>query len=205
MDVHIQKYNEKTFYGRKVGQLEPRIDPNTPHIFSNMAPGMYEVIAQRSEYPTIHKVFEIEQNQKKCHVDLWIPAGSASLSGKIIPSDPKEFQSPLRLRKISQEITMGIYPETDGSYEIGKLPSGDYIVGKASVALSRQSNIKEISLKSGENKKLDIEVDSIGSKNEGYLVVMIVTEEGLPLAGTRFPMPTPTIRESSVTRQVLSW
>jgi hypothetical protein len=184
LDVYIQRYNEKRFYGSKAGQLLPRVEANEPYIFRNMAPGMYEVIARRSGYPTIRKVFEIEQDQRKCDVDLWIPAGFASLSGEIIPSDPKELQIPLILRSISQEITMGIEAATHGSYEIGNLPAGDYIIGRASIALSRQSKIKEVSLKSGENKKLDIEVDRVGKKYGGYLVVVIVTEEGLPLAGT---------------------
>jgi len=183
LDIYIQRYNEKRFYGSKAGQLLSRVEPSDPYIFRNMAPGIYEVIARRPGYPTIHKVFEIEQDQKKCDVDLWIPTGFASLSGKIIPSDPKQLQRPLILRSISQEITMGIQPAADGSYEIWNLPAGDYIIGRASVALSRQSLIKEVSLKSGENKKLDIEVDSIGREYGGYLVIVVVTEEGLPLAG----------------------
>ncbi len=183
--VHIQKYDEKVFYGSKAGQLLPRVESNDPYIFHNMAPGIYEVIARRSGYPTIHKVFEIKQDQKKCNVDLWIPAGFASLSGKVVPSDPKELRIPLMLRSISQEITMGIQPAADGSYEIWNLPDGDYIIGRASGALSRESIIKEVSLKSGENKKLDIEVDTIVKQYGGYLVVVVVTEEGLPLAGTK--------------------
>jgi hypothetical protein len=184
LDVYVQKYDEKMFYGRRVGQLSPRTDPNDPYIFLNMAPGTYEAIGRRPGCPTIHKVFEITQGHKQSDVDLWVPAGSASLSGKIVPSDPKERQMPLMLRSISQEVTMGIQPAGDGSYEIGNLPAGDYIIGRASVALSRQSKIKEVNLKSGENKKLDIEVDSVGKKYGGYLVVVIVTEEGLPLSGT---------------------
>ncbi|MFC1677994.1 sigma-70 family RNA polymerase sigma factor [Planctomycetota bacterium] len=185
LDVYVQDYDEKMYYGRKVGQLSPRTEPNAPYVFSNITHGKYEAIVRRSGYPTIHKVFEVERGQEKYNVDLWIPAGSASLSGKIIPSDPKELQMPLMLRSVSQEITMGIQPAADGSYEIGNLPAGDYIIGRASVALSRQSKIKEVRLKSGENKKFDIEVDSIGRKYGGYLVVVIVTEEGLPLAGAK--------------------
>lgn len=185
LDVYIQRYDEKVFYGSKAGQLLPRVEPNDPYVFHNVAPGIYEVIARRSGYPTIHKVFEIEQDQKKSNVDLWIPAGFASLSGKIVSTDPKELQIPLMLRSISQEITMGIQPAADWNYEIGNLPAGDYIIGRALVALSRESIIKGVSLKSGENKKLDIEVDAIGKKHGGYLVVVVVTEEGLPLAGTK--------------------
>ncbi len=184
LDVYIHRYDEKVFYDSKAGQLLPRAEPNDPYIFHNLSPGIYEAIARRPGYPTIHKVFEIKQGQKQYDVNLWIPVGSATLSGKIIPSDPKELQIPLILRSINQEITMGIRPAADGSYEIGDLPAGDYIIGRASVALSRQSRIKEVSLRTGENKKLDIEVDRVGIEYGGYLVVMVVTEEGLPLAGT---------------------
>ena len=150
-----------------------------------MTPGKYEVKARRDGYPTIHKVFEIKNGQKECEVDLWIPAGSASMSGNIISSDPDIPQVPFILRSIDQELTMKIKRKVDGSYKIANLPAGDYIIGNSSAALNRRSNIKEVSLKSGENKKLDIEVDSIGRKYGGYLVVVVVTEEGLPLAGTK--------------------
>ena len=185
LDIYVQKYDAKMFYGRRVGQLSPRTDPNDPYIFQNMTPGIYEAIGRRSGYPTIHKVFEITQGQKQCDVDLWIPAGSATLSGKVVPSDSREQQTPLMLRDISQELTIGIQPAADGSYKIGNLPAGDYIIGRASVALSRQSKIKEVSIKSDENKKLDIKVDTLSKQYGGYLLVVIVTEEGLPLSGTR--------------------
>ncbi|MHC4692527.1 MAG: sigma-70 family RNA polymerase sigma factor [Planctomycetota bacterium] len=184
LDIFIQRYNEKGFWGRKAGQILPREDVNDPYIFSKLSPGIYEVIASRQNYPAIRKVFEIEQGQKIQRIDLWIPPGSASLSGKIIPHDPNRPQSSLLLRSVDQTITMDIRPAADGSYKIGNLPFGDYIIGKTAVALSRQSKLKEVSLGAGEHKNLDIEIADIGQGYDGYLVVLVVTEDGLPLAGT---------------------
>jgi hypothetical protein len=79
---------------------------------------------------------------------------------------------------------MDIRPAADGSYKIGNLPFGDYIIGKTAVALSRQSKLKEVSLSANEHKNLNIEIGDIGKGYDGYLVVLVVTEEGLPLAGT---------------------
>lgn len=184
LHVFIQRYNWKQFRGTKVGQLLPREYFNDPYTFSKLSPGKYEIIAKRQNYPTIRKNFEIEWGQKTQRIDLWIPAGSASLSGKIVPYDPKKPQSPLLLRSADQTITMDIRPDSNGSYKIGNLPFGDYIIGKASVAFSKQSKLKEVSLAANEHKNLDIEVDDIEKSNDGYLCVLVVTEGGLPLAGT---------------------
>ncbi len=183
LDVFIQRYNEKRFWGTRVGQMLPREDVNEPYTFSKLSPGTYEIIATRQNYPTIRKIFEIEWGQKTQRIDLQIPAGSASLSGKIVPHYPKKPQS-LLLRSADQTITMDIRPAADGSYKIGNLPFGDYIIGKTAVALTRQSTLKEVSLGASEHKNLNIEIPDIGKNYDGYLVVLVVTEDGLPLAGT---------------------
>jgi len=184
LDVFIQRYSWKEFWGTKAGQILPREDINDPYTFSNLSPGTYEIIANRQNYPTIRKVFEVEQGQKTQRIDLQIPVSSASLSGKIIPYDLNRPQSSLLLRSADQTITMDIRPDSDGSYEVSNLPFGDYIIGKASVALSRQSKLKEVSLAANEHKNLNIEIPDIEKDNDGYLVVLVVTEDGLPLAGT---------------------
>lgn len=184
MEVYLQRYDEKRFWGNKVGQLLPRVDPNDPYVFSHLTPGMYEAIVQRSDYPTIRRLVEIEPGQTNHKVDVWIPNGFASLSGKILVNDREKIQRAFRLRSIDQEVTLAFRPDNDGSYRIDYLPAGDYIIGKASVALSRYSNLKEFSLTEGENKILDVEIDANNNGREGYLVVMVVTEDGLPLAGT---------------------
>ncbi len=183
-DVFVQRYSWKEFWGTKAGQALPREDINDPYTFSKLSPGKYEIIANRQNYPTIRKVFEVEQGQKTQSIDLQIPASSASLSGKIIPYDLNRPQSPLLLRSADQTITMDIRPDSDGSYKVGNLPFGDYIIGKASVALSRQSKLKEVRLAANEHKNLNIEIPDVEKSQDGYLVVMVVTEDGLPLAGT---------------------
>jgi RNA polymerase sigma factor (sigma-70 family) len=184
LDVFIQRYNEKQFWGTKAGQILIREDVNDPYTFSKLTPDTYEIIASRRNYPAIRKVIEIEQDQKTQRIDLQIPAGSSSLSGKIIPHDPRKPRSPLMLRSVDRTITMDIQPAADGSYKIANLPFGDYIIGKTAVALSRQSKLKEVSLAAGEHKNLNIEIGDIQKGNDGYMVVLVVTEDGLPLPGT---------------------
>jgi protocatechuate 3,4-dioxygenase beta subunit len=184
LDVSLQRYDEQMFHGPKAGQLKTRNEATDPYVFSNLAPGKYELIAQRTGYPSTHKVIEVLQGQTTCNTELLIPSGSASLSGKVIYPVSEKYPRPLRLRSVNQEITAIIQPGADRNYEIKNLPAGQYIFGYTSVALSRQSNIKELKLKEGENKKLDIEVDDIGRNHGGYLIVVVVTEEGLPLTGT---------------------
>jgi RNA polymerase sigma factor (sigma-70 family) len=181
LEISIQRYSEKEFWGRRAGRLLPRSGANDKYVFSNLTSGIYEVIAKRQSYPSVRKVFTIERGQYEHEIDLLIPAGSSSLSGKIVGSESAR----LMLRNVDQTLTMEVVQSADGSYAIENLPADDYIIGRARVALGRQSKIKEVSLKSGENKTLDIEVESIGRKDGGYLVVMVVTEGGLPLAGAK--------------------
>ncbi len=184
--VFIQQFNEKVFWGRRAGQLEPRNDVLDPYVFSGLVCGKYEAIAQRDNYPTIRGLFEIQQRQKEHRINLRIPSGSASLSGKITSDDPERSLPQLMLRSSDQAITTAIRPAGDGSYKIENLAAGNYVIGRASVALSRTSTLKEINLGSNEHKTLDIGVgpDAALSYN-GYLVVLVVTDDGLLLPGTR--------------------
>jgi hypothetical protein len=179
-DVNIQYFDENRFRGLSVGQPLPRSEPNE-YIFLIPNPDTYEVAAHRPDYPAVRKVFELSQGQKKSEIDLWIPSGSASLSGKLVSRNPKELQTSLMLKSIDQGIMMNIQPAADGSYKIGNLPAGDYIIGRA----SRKSELKKLSLKAGENKNLDIEVDNTDNEYRGYLVVSVITEDRLLLAGTK--------------------
>jgi len=182
--LYLERYSEKEFWGPKAGQLLPRQDVDSPYVFSKLNSGAHEIVARRKDCPTIRKVFHLDRQQPTKRIDLWIPAGSASLSGKVITDDPRQLKSQLRLRSIDQHVTVDFRPTADGSYAIDNLPAGDYIIGGASVALSRQSNFKEFSLESGEHKNLNVKISDAGSSDGGYIVVLVVTEEGLPLAGT---------------------
>jgi hypothetical protein len=183
LTLRLQRYNEKEFWAPGAGQLLPRRKVDSPYVFSRLKPGTYEIVARRKDRPTIRKVFHLDREQRSERIDLWIPAGSASVSGRIIADDPEQLESQLRLRSIDQSITAAFAPKADRSYKIDNLPAGDYIIGAATVALSRQSNLAEFGLDSGEHKTIDVKIGNAANLDGGYLVVLPVTEAGLPLAG----------------------
>ena len=184
--VSIQQFNEKLFWGRRAGKPEPRSGALDPYIFSGLVPGKYEAIAERDNYPTIRRVFEIGPGRSTQKLDVTIPVGSASLAGRIIWRDPKNSAPQLMLRSSDAAITMPIRQAGDGSYRMENLPAGDYAIGLASVATSRTSTVQEVTLLGGEDKDLDVAVAADSGKGyNGYLVVLVVTHDGLLLPGTR--------------------
>ena len=90
------------------------------------------------------------------------------------------------LRSRDGSMTAAIRRRGDGSYRIGNLPSGDYVIGRAYGDAGRRSMILEVTLAEGEDKEVDIEVSQDSGKGyDGYLVVNVVTDKGLLLPGTR--------------------
>ncbi|MHC4528876.1 MAG: hypothetical protein ACYS29_13455, partial [Planctomycetota bacterium] len=151
----------------------------------------YEVIVRRHVFPTqqqaypeVRRVFELAEGQRELELNVMIPAGSASLSGKIISDDSKNPEPTLVLRNTDQTVIMPVHPSLDGTYRVQNLPAGDYTIGGASAALDRHSVLTEVSLGQGEHKSLDIHIPGPGVSRDGYLVVQVISEDGLPLAGT---------------------
>ena len=184
--VSIQQYNEKRFWGRRAGKAEPRSDALDPYVFSGLVSGKYEAIVKREDCPTIRRVFEVGPRQDAQRLDVTIPIGSASLGGRIVWGDAKKAAPRLMLRSSDGAMTVPIQQGRDGCYRIEHLPAGGYVIGRASVAMSRTSTIREVALADGEHTDLDIEVTvESGRGYNGYLVVLVVTDDGLLLPGTR--------------------
>jgi protocatechuate 3,4-dioxygenase beta subunit len=202
LNVVLQQFRESMLWGSKVGQLLSRSEPNAPYVFDKLMPGTYEVIVSRQTFPTtsiastsigrkpeqqaypeVRRVFELAKGQKELKLNVMIPAGSASLSGKVISNDSNGAERTLVLRSTDQTVTMSVRPSLDGSYRIENLPAGDYTIGGASVAFDRHSVLTEVSLGQGEHKSLDIHIPGPGVSRDGYLVVQVISEDGLPLAG----------------------
>ena len=179
----LQEYHETEFWGRRVGQLQPRSDHLDPFTFAGVPAGVYEAVASRKDYPSIRELFEVEPGQKSHNMVMTIPSGSAAVSGTLT-STQREQQPALMLRSEDQRITAQVQPGADGSFAFSHLPPGDYIIGRASVAMSRTSRLAPVRLGPEEHKTIDISVDpdDAGLSGDGGLVVLVVTPDGLPLA-----------------------
>jgi len=183
-DVTIIEYDEKHFWGRRAGQPRPRSDDRDPFVFSYVSAGRYEAIARKEGFPSVRQVFEVEPGQQEHAMVLTIPAGSASISGTLVrPSSERSFSS-LVLRSEDQRITAALRPDSDGAFAAQNLPAGDYVIGRASVALARSSTLTAFSLKPGQRKDIRIQLDPDDSGHAGnaYLIVLVVSETGIPLA-----------------------
>lgn len=183
--VRLQEYDDDDFRGREVGQLEPRRDHGDPFVYSGLAAGRYEAIAQKEGYPSVRQVFEIDPETSAHALVLTVPSGSGALSGILEPASADQSPSPLMLRGQDQRITAELRPASDGTFTIGNLPAGQYVIGRASVAKARTSTLATVELKPGEHKDIRLQLDSHDTGHDagdGYLVVLVVTEAGLPLA-----------------------
>jgi hypothetical protein len=182
-EVVTQEYHDRHFRGRRVGQLQPRSDHLDPFVFANVPAGRYEAVASHEDYPAIREQFEVRPGQKSHNVAVTIPSGSGTLSGTLT-SAQTEQQPALMLRSQDQRITAQVLPDADGRFAFSHLPPGDYTIGRASVAMSRTSRLAQVRLGPEEHKTIRIPVtpDDAGHSDDGYLVVLVVTPEGLPLA-----------------------
>jgi len=181
-NVIVQMYSERYFWGRRAGLLKPRSDPAEPFIFSNIPAGRYEALAQREGYPTIREPFEIKAGQSAGSVLVTVAAGSASISGKV--ASRKVEQPPLVLCSVDERIRAEVQVNPDGTFEVKNLPAGRYIFGHASAARARTWTLAEVTLGPQEHKAIAIDADraDAGRSADGYLVVIVVTQEGTLLA-----------------------
>jgi len=183
-DVAIQEYDELHYWGRRVGQCRPRTDHLDPFVFSYVSTGRYEAVARKEGYPSVRQVFEIAPRQNEHVIVLTLPSGSGTIAGTLESVLADRLPSTLMLRSIDDRLTAKLPLASDGTFAAEHLPAGQYAIGLASAALARRSTLQNITLKAAEHKKVRIQMTSkdAGRAAEGYLVVLIVTEEGLPLA-----------------------
>ena len=183
-DVAIEESDGMHYWGRRVGQLQPRRDHLDPFVFSCVSAGCYEAVARKEGYPSVRQIFEIVPGQKEHAIVLTIPSGSGSIAGTLESVLADRLPSMLLLRSIDGGVTAKLPVASDGTFAAGNLPAGQYAIGLASAALARRSTLQNITLKPAEHKEVVIQMTSedAGRVAEGYLVVLVVTEEGLPLA-----------------------
>ena len=88
------------------------------------------------------------------------------------------------LRNREQTLTHDIVTDKQGWFHAAHLPPGQYIIGKTNSADARRSSVYEVSLATGENKTVEIPFDRhlTDQEDDGYMVVTLVTEQGIPLA-----------------------
>ncbi len=174
-DVSLYERRSREALGRKVGQQQRRRDPAEPFVFTGLSAGHYDVVATREGYPTIHDWLDIELGQSAVALAVTIPSGTGRIAGTIEMADDSE-PWPLQLQSEDGRVEMGASPDADGAFEFGHLPAGDY-----RVARSRWSPpLARVHLAAGEYETVRIQADP--ADDYGYLVVLVVTEEGVPLA-----------------------
>jgi hypothetical protein len=110
------------------------------------------------------------------------------VSGQFKHADSNAYPTPFLLRSSDNTITTNIMLGKNNNFSIENLPPGDYIITYASRAMNRSSAvIKEFTLANVAITDLYIDNNEQGSlaSPQGYLMVLPLTEQGLPLAGTK--------------------
>jgi hypothetical protein len=182
-DVYIQKYNPESIapWGSKVGILAERSETTDPYTFSKVPPGEYEAVANCQSRRWIHKHFQVEQGQENCSLSLRIHSGDAAFAGTVNFTESDNRPSEITLRAPDHDLAAFIKPAPDGSFRIENLPAGRYLLAKGQ---SRTAVLTETTLGAGQSKTLNIDLSDDGEqRNNGYMVVLVVGEDGQPLAG----------------------
>lgn len=160
---------------RQVGQLRFRREPSEPFVFDALSAGQYDVVVSREGYPAIRDRLEIAPGQSHARTVVTIPSGNGRISGELVSwSDSEPW--PLTLQSADGRIEMSVTPGADGVFEIAHLPEGEY-----SFSFSRlDAPLARVKLAPGGHETVRIEANPVDE--HGYLRVLIVTDEGLPLA-----------------------
>lgn len=160
---------------RQVGQLRPRRDQSDPFVFGALSAGEYDVVVSREGYPAIRDRLEIAPGQSHAEIVLTIPSGNGRIAGEVVSwSDSEPW--PLTLQSADGRIEMPVTPGADGTFEIAHLPEGEY-----SFSFSRlDPPLARVKLAPGGHETVRIEANPVDE--HGYLRMLIVTDEGQPLA-----------------------
>jgi len=173
-DVSLCERYESSL-SRQVGQLRFRREPSEPFVFDALSAGQYDVVVSREGYPAIRDRLEIAPGQSHAGIAVTIPSGDGRISGQVVSRSDSE-PWPLTLESADGRIEMSVTPGADGAFEIGHLPAGDYRLSHSRL----DSALARVRLAAGGHETVRIEVNPVDE--HGYLNVLIVTDEGVPLA-----------------------
>jgi hypothetical protein len=180
--IILQVYNESNFWGRQIGLLRPRSEPSEPFVFTHVPVGRLVVLARREGFPTVRMPFEVKAQEKTSTVLMTIPTGTAAVSGQVISGknwSPRGTYSYV-LRRADQGVTAEVPVGADGTFHVKNLPAGRYILGWS----ERTSMVAEVTLGPQEHKTINIDPTQANAARaaEGSLDVLVLAEEGVPLA-----------------------
>jgi len=165
--------------GRRVGRLQIRRDDSDPFVFSGLGVGHYEVLVSRKGYPTVRQTLEIVPGQRHSTVNVAIPSGQGSIFGTVV-SAPGARPIPVLLQSLDERLEALVTPAADGSFELLHLPAGDYRFAHPADAHSNTAALARVHLDPDEHATVRAQAE--GENDRGYLVVSLVTPEGLLLA-----------------------
>ncbi|HUW21015.1 MAG TPA: sigma-70 family RNA polymerase sigma factor [Sedimentisphaerales bacterium] len=189
--VYVQKYDPESGspWAGKVGRLAESSHTTDPYTFSNIPPGDYEAVANCQGQRWIHKRFQIEQGHENYSVSLRIPSGSAALAGTVKFPQSDDGPPEMTLRAPDHDVAVFIKPAPDGTFSVENLPQGKYLVARGH---SRTATLSEITLSAGQSKTVDIDLGGDREqRSDGYMVVVVVAEDGQPLAGAQVWLEKP--------------
>jgi hypothetical protein len=173
------------------GQLLSRQGPQDPFVFDHVPVGKCVLAAHRPDHLTAHKIVDITADNLNPAVDMKLPEGTASLSGKFekSPTAPVTYRN-LKLWSADESMVGVIFPNEDGLYRLENLPAGQYLLKEKDTRDAE--TLLKISFTEGEAKTLDITPDMLDKSSPlGFTSIRTYTTAGLPLAGceVRFDNP----------------
>ena len=166
----------------RFGQLVRQDDRALLFGLSGLVPGRYEVVAERPGYPSVRQPFTVQSEQDSGTIRLAIPTGSGTVSGVLQPFVSEEVHLGLLLRSMDNgRITAHLRPAADGSFKVEHLPPGNYMV----TSTGSTRSIVRAAVGAGQHRVVTVPTNVGNSRcaEEGHLVILLVTEDGLPLPG----------------------
>ena len=175
LQVYLQQGDQ--FWAPKAGQVTAPQNPSDVWVINNVLPGRYSVVAAGSDNLKIRETIEVAPDAVRAKVELTIPKGTAAISGLY----EGDSQQPLLLWSVDKKITAHITRDTDGTYTVENLPSGEYVIGNYFMADS--APLITFELANDESKAINLDTSGWASVEKGSLKAMVVNENGIPITG----------------------
>ena len=168
--VSMQEGTE--FWSRKAGTVTKPGSPDRHYIIEGLLPGTHRIVATNG---TIRCCKIVEVGDKPLTLQMTIPTGTASVSGRILG----ETAQSLILWNDDHMVTARV-SATDNTYAIDALPSGHYTIGDH--FLEELAPLTDFSVRAGEHRVIDLDLDA-WQPDIGLLRITVVGSDGRFLTG----------------------
>ena len=175
--VYLQQ--GRGFTGAMAGIVQEPYEDGAPYAIRNVLPGEYTVVASRPDGVHSRKELAVGAVAETISMAMSVPRGSASLSGRFIGRSP----GAMFLFSADGKVASHIDSDDAGTYRIGDMPAGDYLVGNDLVG--KTVPLLVFNIAEGDDTVADLDMSDWPAMGRAPLHTQVVSDAGVPVSGVQ--------------------